>query len=66
MKKTRVNALRPAAVTALAAAVLTACGGGSGDGGAPLNIKPSYLGTVLQQTYDGSSDDLLTAGLGKT
>lgn len=66
MKKTRVNALRPAAVTALAAAVLTACGGGSGDGGAPLNIKPSYLGTVSQQTYDGSSDDLLTAGLGKT
>lgn len=63
MKKIRIHALRPAAMTALAATVLTACGGG---GDAPLNTKPSYLGAVQQQTYDGSSDDLLTAGLGKT
>ena len=47
----------------LAAAVLTACGGG--DGG-ELNAKPGYLGTVRQQSYDGSSDDLLTAGMGKS
>ncbi|MBS0390336.1 MAG: D-(-)-3-hydroxybutyrate oligomer hydrolase [Proteobacteria bacterium] len=64
MKKTRVNAIRPAAIPVLAAAVLTACGGG-GDA-VPVNAKPSYLGPVRQQTYDGSSDDLLTAGLGKT
>ncbi|WP_298430334.1 D-(-)-3-hydroxybutyrate oligomer hydrolase [Ottowia sp.] len=64
MKKTCAIALHPATLTALAAAVLTACGGDGGD--APLNVKPSYLGAVQQQTYDGDSDDLLTAGLGKT
>ncbi|MGI4849170.1 MAG: 3-hydroxybutyrate oligomer hydrolase family protein, partial [Janthinobacterium lividum] len=30
------------------------------------NLKPAYLGTVSSVSYDGSSDDLLTAGLGKT
>ncbi len=30
------------------------------------NAKPSFLGTVSVMSYDGSSDDLLTAGLGKT
>lgn len=63
MKKTRVIALRPVAIPALAAAVLTACGGGGSD---DLNTKPSYLGAVQLQTYDGASDDLLTAGLGKS
>ncbi|MBL8472298.1 MAG: D-(-)-3-hydroxybutyrate oligomer hydrolase [Rhodocyclaceae bacterium] len=28
------------------------------------NLKPAFLGTVVSQYYDGSSDDLLTAGLG--
>lgn len=64
MKKTRVSAFRPAAISVLAAAALTACGGGSG--GDPVNVKPSYLGPVQQLSYDGNSDDLLTAGLGKT
>ena len=52
----------PGALAALAAAVLAACGGDGGE----RNAKPGYLGTVRQQSYDGSSDDLLTAGLGKT
>lgn len=63
MQKTYAIALPPAALAVLAAAVLTACGGG--DGG-ELNAKPGYLGSVRQQGYDGSSDDLLTAGLGKS
>ena len=66
MQKTYAIALPPLSLSALAvlaAAVLTACGGG--DGG-ELNAKPGYLGTVRQQSYDGSSDDLLTAGLGKS
>lgn len=63
MPKTYAIALPPAALAVLAAAVLTACGGG--DGG-ELNAKPGYLGTVRQQSYDGRSDDLLTAGMGKS
>jgi hydroxybutyrate-dimer hydrolase len=30
-----------------------------------MNVKPPWLGTVSMQSYDGISDDLLTAGLGK-
>ncbi|WP_028310161.1 3-hydroxybutyrate oligomer hydrolase family protein [Derxia gummosa] len=30
-----------------------------------LNSKPSWLGSVSTASYDGGSDDLLTAGLGK-
>jgi len=59
------NALRlfaPAAVAA-AAAALTACGGGNDP---DWNVKPAWLGEVHAATYDGVSDDLLTAGLGKT
>ena len=43
--------------------MLAACGGGGVDI-ATLNIKPSYLGAISEATYDGSSNDLLTAGLG--
>lgn len=46
----------------VAAAVLSACGGGSD----PINVKPSFLGSVKATAYDGASDDLLTAGLGAT
>ncbi|NDP62398.1 D-(-)-3-hydroxybutyrate oligomer hydrolase [Polaromonas sp.] len=54
-------------LTTLAAAVLalSACGGSS-DPVESTNIKPSYLGAIATASYDGSSDDLLTAGLGKT
>ena len=31
-----------------------------------LNVKPSFVGTVDTKSYDGNTDDLLTAGLGKT
>ncbi|MEC5212863.1 hydroxybutyrate-dimer hydrolase [Polaromonas sp. CG_9.5] len=54
-------------LTTLAAAVLalSACGGSS-DPVENTNIKPGYLGAVSSTRYDGSTDDLLTAGLGKT
>lgn len=59
------------AASALAAAVLAAsCGGDTKvnlDGGNyEVNIKPGFAGTATTATYDGSSDDLLTAGLGRT
>lgn len=43
---------------------LAACG--SDHAPEELNIVPSYLGTVTRTDYDGRSNDLLTAGLGKT
>ena len=57
----------PLTLTALAAAVLalSACGGSS-DPFESKNTKPAYLGAVATTRYDGASDDLLTAGLGKT
>ena len=56
----------PLTLTALAAAVLalSACGGSS-DPFESKNTKPAYLGAVATTPYDGSSDDLLTAGLGR-
>src|SRR5688572_22398670 len=36
-----------------------------GDANTP-NHKPSFVGAVTEKCYDGLSDDLLTAGLGKT
>jgi len=30
------------------------------------NEKPSFVGTMVSVTYDGTTDDLLTGGLGKT
>jgi hydroxybutyrate-dimer hydrolase len=52
------------AATALAAAALvSACGG---DSGPRANEKPSFVGSVRATEYDGNTDDLLTAGLGKT
>lgn len=48
-------------LSVLAAAALSACGGGD-----DVNSKPAFLGTISPVTYDGTTDDLLTAGLGKT
>ena len=56
---------RPFVPAVLAAAVLAACGGSDGDSAA-LNTKPTYLGAISEATYDGTSNDLLTAGLGAT
>ncbi len=49
---------------AVGAALLSACGGSSQQEN--INVKPTYLGLVSSTLYDGVSDDLLTAGLGKT
>lgn len=51
--------------TALAVAALAgACSLGSDP--VDLNAKPAYVGAVRTTSYDGVTDDLLTAGLGKS
>jgi hydroxybutyrate-dimer hydrolase len=53
-------------------AVLAGCGGDGNGGSAkppalPDNVKPDFIkGSISTTVYDGSSNDLLTAGLGKT
>ncbi|SAK70335.1 exported hydrolase [Caballeronia hypogeia] len=58
-----------AALTILGAA-LAACGSdddNSSGGGTPSNAVPNFVsGGISSKTYDGVSDDLLTAGLGKS
>lgn len=51
---------------ALAVALLLGACGSDDDDDEPevLNQKPAWLGTVSTASYDGTSDDLLTAGLG--
>jgi hydroxybutyrate-dimer hydrolase len=45
--------------------ILAACS--NGDSVVSENIKPNWLvGTPIEKSYDGMTDDLLTAGLGKT
>jgi hydroxybutyrate-dimer hydrolase len=55
---------------AVAALGLAACHGGddnNNNNGSQTNSLPRFIsGNVRTQTYDGTSDDLLTAGLGKT
>ena len=53
-----------AAATMAVSAVLSGCGGG-GEPAEAKNVKPAYLGAVATASYDGTADDLLTAGLGK-
>ena len=55
--------IHPLVPTLLAAATLAACGGGST---VATNTKPDFLGAVRATAYDGTADDLLTAGLGAT
>jgi len=53
------------AIVSFAATTLLA--GCVGDGPKPeINAKPPNIGTITKVAYDGASDDLLTAGLGKT
>ncbi|MES2741695.1 MAG: 3-hydroxybutyrate oligomer hydrolase family protein [Pseudomonadota bacterium] len=54
-----------ALATVASAAVLSACGGGHRRS-ETVNSAPAYLGAIASATYDGVSNDLLTAGLGKT
>ena len=52
------------AVVALALVLtFTAC---TKDEEPPPNVKPVNVGTITKTSYDGVSDDLLTAGLGRT
>ncbi len=63
-----VSPIRLAAVTAAAcaAAVLAACNGGNASQ-PDFNVLPAGITNLVgPTTYDGTSDDLLTAGLGKT
>jgi hydroxybutyrate-dimer hydrolase len=54
-------------VIALAATgLLAGCLGSGDDANDAANVKPSFVGTVTKTAYDGASDDLLTAGMGKT
>jgi hydroxybutyrate-dimer hydrolase len=53
------------ALGVLAAVGLLAGCSSSGDSSAH-NVKPTFLGTISATVHDGVSDDLLTAGLGKT
>lgn len=53
----------PIAAAALTALVLGGCASSSED----VNTVPAGLsGAIVEKVYDGSTDDLLTAGLGKT
>jgi hydroxybutyrate-dimer hydrolase len=57
------------AAIAATAFIVTACGGGGSDNNdnGIANTRPDFLkGSITNATYDGSTDDLLTAGLGKT
>lgn len=65
MNQRKLGLLKHAPTLAAASTVLlvSACGGDHADN---FNLKPSYLGTISATTYDGTTDDLLTAGLGKT
>jgi hydroxybutyrate-dimer hydrolase len=57
-----------AAGLAAAALVVAACGGNGNDNEvAAPNVKPDFVkGPIVSTTFDGVSDDLLTAGLGKS
>jgi len=56
-------------VAVAAAGTLSGCLGGDDGDGTPavvINLKPAFVGTVNRTSYDGASDDLLSAGLGRT
>ncbi len=54
-----VSAVALAATTLLSGCLLS-------DDAVEVSVKPGFAGSVASQRHDGSSDDLLTAGLGKT
>lgn len=64
-----VPVVRTVAAMMAVTVVLTACHGGSDNHPPPqANALPAFItaSSVRTQSYDGNTDDLLTAGLGKT
>ncbi|MET3130221.1 hydroxybutyrate-dimer hydrolase [Oxalobacteraceae bacterium GrIS 1.11] len=59
-----MNNVKRAYTLTLAALALSGCG--SLHDAEKLNLAPAYLGAISSADYDGVSNDLLTAGLGKT
>jgi hydroxybutyrate-dimer hydrolase len=47
--------------------LVNGCGGNRGTGVATVNVRPDFImGTISLVSYNGTTDDLATAGLGKT
>jgi hydroxybutyrate-dimer hydrolase len=63
----QTNGCRIGLLAAVAAGLtLAGCGGGGG-GTTDINVKPAFIvGAISKLAYAGVTDDLLTAGLGKT
>ncbi|WP_354684495.1 D-(-)-3-hydroxybutyrate oligomer hydrolase [Cupriavidus necator] len=62
----RLRRLGQTWMVAAAAMLVAACGsGGDNHHGSNPNTKPAYIGAVTINSYDGTTDDLLTGGLGK-
>lgn len=59
-----MRALLRAAPALTLLAALPGCGSDASPPPPAVNVRPAYLGTITSATYDGSSDDLLTGGLG--
>ncbi len=59
------HALRASACAIAVALAAAGCSSGDDDD-TVYNQKPDFVGAVTLTVYDGQSDDLLTAGLGKT
>jgi hydroxybutyrate-dimer hydrolase len=59
----RFGLIAGASVVGLA---VSACGSGTASDVGEVNTKPAYIGEVSSSKYDGSRDDLLSAGLGKS
>ncbi|HZZ93345.1 MAG TPA: 3-hydroxybutyrate oligomer hydrolase family protein [Usitatibacter sp.] len=61
-----MSAFLRATLGASLALTVAGCGGGGHDD-LPVNAAPPYLkGNIITTTYDGTTNDLLTGGLGKT
>jgi hydroxybutyrate-dimer hydrolase len=71
MRRATRSSPHPTLVAGACAALLSACGGGStsvvvGGGDYAVNTRPAFVaGTPATTQYDGTADDLLTAGLGR-
>src|SRR5258707_8919433 len=64
-KERIMNTLRLNVGSVLACAATMLLSGCPGDDSVDRqNLRPAFLGTVTKTTYDGVTDDLLTAGLG--